>query len=89
MLGNAEISNDNLFDEIVLNSGHKKYDEWKAIKISCEENGLNFPTNVKNQNISVPNLRKVMKYIFFFDLPVTFNSFERLFSKMKSTWSQE
>lgn len=65
MLGNAEISNDNLFDEIVLNSGHKKYDEWKAIKISCEENGLNFPTNVKNQNISVPNLRKVMKYIFF------------------------
>ena len=88
-VANAVFNFDDLFDEVVLAKtfllSRSAEAEWKDE--DCEEKWVKVFCHFKHQNISVGNLRKVMKYIFC--LPGTSTFAERTFSMMKTIWSEE
>ena len=88
-LGNTAINLDELFDEVVIAKEFwsSKCDPWKAKNLHCEEKWIQLFKNFKDQNISIPNLSRVMEYIFC--LPGTSTPVERVFSMMNNVWSEE
>jgi hypothetical protein len=62
-------------------------DTWKTNKLSCKEKWIQLFNHFKDQNISVPNLGRVVEYIFC--LPGTSAPVERVFSAMNIVWPEE
>jgi hypothetical protein len=81
-LGNTAIHLDELFDEVVVAKTFwsSNCDAWKTNKLSCKEKWIQLFNHFKDQNISVPNLGRVLEYIFC--LPGASASVERVFSAM-------
>jgi hypothetical protein len=87
-LGNAAINLDELFDEVVVAKvfWSSNCDTWKTNNLSCEEKWIQLLSHFNDQNISVPNLGRVVDYIFC--LPGTSATVERVFSATNNVWSE-
>ena len=91
MFAKQIIDTDALFNEHVLvknyNSASDRKERWKNTTISYEQKWTQLLQAFKDQDISISNFQKLVKFVFC--LPGTSALVERIFSIMKNMWSDD